>query len=139
MNDFGLSFHHFGLAVRHPADAFTYLRGLGYTEGAELFDPLQCVNLAMRHHAEMPDVEVVWPGDQPSPIDTLIKRNGSLIYHQCYVCHDVANALASIDAAGLRVMPVSLAKPAALFGGTEVSFYNIVNVGVVELIHGDPA
>ena len=52
-----------------PDAAFRFLAGLGYTEGAQAFDPLQKVNLAMRHHAAMPDVEVIWPGDGPSPID----------------------------------------------------------------------
>ena len=62
MNQFGLVFHHFGLAVSDPAIAFRCLAGMGYRAGAALFDPLQNVNVAMRHHAEMPDVEVVWPG-----------------------------------------------------------------------------
>ncbi len=62
MQAFGLRFHHLGLAVPAPDPAFAFLEALGYGPGAQAFDPLQNVNLAMRHHAQMPDVEVIWPG-----------------------------------------------------------------------------
>lgn len=134
----GLRFHHFGLAVQGPEPAFLYLRTLGYREGRQVFDPLQRVNLAMRHHATMPDVEVIWPGDEPSPIDRLIKRMGSLIYHTCYECSQPDLAIAALEAVGLEVVPVSPPTPAVLFGGREVSFYSISGIGIVELLRTDP-
>lgn len=134
----GLRFHHFGLAVQAPEAAFLYLHAMGYRDGSQVFDPLQRVNLAMRHHAMMPDVEVIWPGDEPSPIDRLVKRMGNLIYHVCYECSDPDLALAELEAAGLEVVPVSPPTPAVLFGGREVSFYTISGIGLVELLHTDP-
>lgn len=134
----GLRFHHFGLAVQEPEPAFLYLRTLGYREGRQVFDPLQRVNLAMRHHATMPDVEVIWPGNEPSPIDRLVKRMGSLIYHVCYECTGPDSALAALEAAGLEVVPVSPPTPAVLFGGREVSFYTISGIGLVELLRTEP-
>lgn len=134
-----MQFHHLGWAVKRPDQAFHYLKSLGYTEGAMHFDPLQQVNLAMRYHREMPAVEVIWPGEGPSPIDSMIKRNGgAMIYHLCYTSNDVEASINAIDAAGLEIMPLGSAKPAILFGGLEVSFYSITNVGIVELIQGEP-
>jgi hypothetical protein len=130
----GLKFHHFGLAVREPASAFRYLQSLGYTPGHQAFDPLQRVNVAMRHHVEMPDVEVVWPGAGPSPIDNLVKRSGSLLYHLCYLSADVERALGTLNAAGLHVTTISAPQPAILFGGQKVSFYDIDEVGMIEII-----
>src|SRR4051794_6501942 len=98
---FGTDFHHFGLAVRSPEEAFLYLASLGYTEGNSAFDPLQKVNLAMRHHTVMPDVEVIWPGNGPSPIDNMVKRTGSMIYHLCYTSPNPKAALDALEAAGL--------------------------------------
>src|ERR1700749_2948953 len=89
----GLEFHHFGLAVASPEEAFLYLASLGYTAGNLAFDPLQRVNLAMRHHISRPDFEVIWPGDGPSPIDKLVKQTGSMIYHLCYTSSDANAAL----------------------------------------------
>ncbi len=138
MDGFGLRFHHLGWIVRAPDAAFRFLAALGYHAGNTAFDPLQNVNLAMRHHPEMPDVEVIWPADGPSPIDLLLKR-GNMIYHVCYVTDDAAASLAAMAAAGLDVLPVGEAKPARLFGGSLVSFHTIDDVGLIEFIHGEPA
>lgn len=139
MNRYGLEFHHFGLAVRSPGAAFRYLEDLGYLAGSTCYDPLQKVNLAMRHHDRMPDVEVIWPGAEPSPIDPLLKQNDSLIYHLCYTSEDVERSLASLEQAGMEVMPLGFPQPALLFDGKEVSFYRITGVGVIEIIAGLPA
>jgi hypothetical protein len=139
VNRFGLTFHHFGLAVRSPDGAFRYLEGLGYTPGACAFDPLQSVNVAMRHHRHMPDVEVVWPGDGPSPIDQLVKRGNERIYHLCYASDDPAGSLAALEAAGLGVVAVRDPLPAILFGGALVSFHYVDEFGVIELLHSNTA
>ena len=133
---FGLAFHHFGLAVPEPDAAFAYLGALGYRGGEPMFDPLQGVNLVMRYHESMPAVEVIWPGDEPSPIDNMLKRRDSLIYHICYTSPDVPGALAAMEAAGLQVLAVTEPRPAILFGGQEVSFHHVANFGLIEFIHG---
>jgi len=133
----GLRFHHFGLAVPAPAPAFRFLAALGYTAGATAFDPLQNVNLAMRHHTTMPDVEVIWPGEGASPIDRMLRR-GHMIYHLCYVTDDAAASVAAIEAAGLEVAPLGPPTPAKLFCGVPVSFHAIGEIGLIELIHGEP-
>ncbi len=138
MNQFGLEFHHFGLAVRDPALSFTYLAALGYREGATCFDDYQRVNLAMRHHDSMPDVEVIWPGDGPSPLDKMLKKDDSNIYHLCYTSQSVTQSLAAIEAAGLNVMPIRDPAPAPLFSGLEVSFYAVSGFGIIEIIQADP-
>jgi hypothetical protein len=138
VQNLGLRFHHFGLAVHSPEEAFRYLAALGYTEGIVEYDPLQRVNLAMRHHSQMPDVEVIWPQEKPSPIDSIIKGRDSIIYHLCYTVSDAHATLRGLEQAGLQVRTVSEPQPAILFGGLRVSFHLISGVGVIELIHGDP-
>jgi hypothetical protein len=138
MNSYGLEFHHFGLAVRSPEAAFRYLGDLGYRAGSSCYDPLQKVNLAMRHHDRMPDVEVIWPGQEPSPIDRMLKQRDSIIYHLCYTSKNVEGSLAALELAGLEVLPLGMAQPALLFGGVEVSFYGITGVGIIEIIAGTP-
>jgi glyoxalase/bleomycin resistance protein/dioxygenase superfamily protein len=138
MNSYGLEFHHFGLAVRSPEAAFRYLSDLGYRAGSTCYDPLQKVNLAMRHHERMPDVEVIWPGAEPSPIDRMLKKSDSMIYHLCYTSANVDGSLAALERAGLEVLPLGMAQPALLFDGLEVSFYNITGVGIIEIIAGTP-
>jgi hypothetical protein len=138
MRNAGIRFHHFGLAVRSPEHSFRYLAALGYTEGTIEYDPLQQVNVAMRHHAEMPDVEVIWPGDGPSPIDRFIKAQDSLIYHLCYTTADAAATITALERAGLQTCALSEPRPAVLFGGLNVSFHLVDGIGLIELIHGEP-
>ena len=137
-NRFGLNFHHFGLAVRNPDDAFHYFRSLGYTISSTVHDPLQRVNLALCFHSEMPRVEVVWPGDDPSPIDAMIKRRSGLVYHLCYTAESPNRAVAAMEQAGLSIVAAGTPKEAVLFGGGEVSFFFVENVGLIEIIRGNP-
>ncbi|WP_409190091.1 VOC family protein [Bradyrhizobium sp. RDM4] len=133
--DFGnLAFHHLGLAVTSPEEAFRYLALLGYTAGNQVFDPLQRVNLAMRHHPTMPDVEVIWPGDGPSPIDKLISKTGAMIYHLCYTCPNAEDALGELEAAGIDIVMVSAPTPAVLFDGRKVSFHHVSGFGLIEIL-----
>jgi hypothetical protein len=134
---FGLRFHHLGLAVAEPEAAIRFLGAMGYRVQTRVFDPLQNVNLMMLEHATMPDVEAVWPGDEPSPIDGMI-RQGHMVYHLCYVTDDPEASIAAMERAGMEVLPVGQAKPARLFGGTPVSFHHVDGFGLIELIHGEP-
>lgn len=133
-----LTFHHFGLAVRRPQRAFAFLQSLGYRAGTQVYDPLQSVNLAMRHHPAMPAVEVIWPGEAPSPVDSLIKGDKSLVYHLCFATHDAPRALGELAAAGHQVIEIAAPKPALLFDGIAVSFHNVLGFGVIEILHGHP-
>src|SRR5476651_538312 len=99
MNRYGLKFHHLGLAVKSSEAAFRYLEDLGYRPGSACYDPLQKVHLAMRHHDHMPDVEVIWPGSEVSPIDRMLKRNDGMIYHLCYTSDDVERSVVALTEA----------------------------------------
>lgn len=139
MNLFGLRFHHLGLAAPRPDDAKTFLAGLGYEIGDPVFDPEQNTNLIMcRHEGSMPDVEIIFPATGKSPVDTLLNRRpDGLVYHVCYVTADLSDSLMQMQQAGVRAACVARPTPAILFDGREVSFYNIVGMGLCEIIN-DP-
>lgn len=134
MDAFGLRFHHLGLAVKKPAAATAFLAALGYREGNRVFDPIQRVNLAMFHHDSMPDVEVIWPGEGPSPVDSIIKKSDGRVYHLCYTADDPARAVAAMQDQGFDVLEVASPEPAILFGGQKVSFYSVAGFGLIEII-----
>ena len=139
MNGSGLRFHHLGLAVRRPRDAVRFLGGLGYDLPEPVFDPEQNVNLIMgRGRGSMPDVEIIYPADSKSPADAWIKLHpDGLVYHMCYVTDDLAATLAWMEENGVRAVCMVEPTPAVLFGGCPVAFYNIVGMGLVEIIE-DP-
>jgi methylmalonyl-CoA/ethylmalonyl-CoA epimerase len=138
MNPLGLRFHHLGLAVRRPGDASRFLGALGYEIPEPVFDPEQNVNLIMCRHDAMPDVEIIYPAAGRSPVDTLVnQRPDGIVYHVCYVTEDLPAALKAIDECGVRTLCMAPPTPAVLFGGCPVSFYNIVGMGLCEIIE-DP-
>ena len=130
-----LKFHHFGLAVRKPETARMFLCAQGYQIGETVFDPGQNVHLALCTHENEPSVEIIWPGETGGPVNGLVQRHpAGIIYHLCYTTTALAAALADLEGAGLSVICISPPKPAPLFGGDPVSFYNIVGVGLVEIL-----
>lgn len=131
-----LTFHHHGLAVSAPDEAYRFLESLGYARGAALYDPLQRVNLALCTHAAMPAVEVVWPAACASPIDRIL-RHGPSIYHTCYATHAAEAWLADMARRAIEIATLSAPTPAILFGGQKVSFHMVSGVGLVELLHLD--
>ena len=133
-----LTFHHHGLAVSAPDDAFNFLTRLGYSLGVALFDPLQRVNLALCTHDSMPTVEVVWPGNDGSPIDKILK-GGPTVYHTCYATRNADGWIAEMEAKGVNLMTISPPMPAILFGGQKVSFHFVHGFGIIELLHLDNA
>ena len=137
-DDFGLSFHHLGLALPDPAPAALFLRGQGYRLGATARDPLQQADLSMWCHPSAPAVEVISPmaaGEGPVAAILQIRPDG-LVYHLCYATMDLGHTLDRVEQSGLRPFEVSAPKPAVLFGGDLVSFYMILGLGLIELIEG---
>ncbi|HWB61282.1 MAG TPA: VOC family protein [Chthoniobacteraceae bacterium] len=130
-----LTFHHFGLAVKRPAEAVALVSSLGYTVGPTVLDPLQNVHLALCAHVSAPAVEIIWPANSGGPVDKLAQRHSSgIIYHLCYETDNLAAALSRLEQAGLKAVCISSPTPAPLFDGRKVSFYNVVGIGLVEIL-----
>jgi len=133
-NSFGLAFHHMGLALKKEDAALIFLKGLGYDEGTQVYDPEQCVNLRLCTAPDKPSVELVTKGAEESPLDNILKKYSELIYHTCYETKDIAASLNAMEKKGLRVLPVAARKPAILFGGRHVSFYTVMGFGLIEIL-----
>jgi 4-hydroxyphenylpyruvate dioxygenase-like putative hemolysin len=134
MNEYNLNFHHLGLAVQKPEGAVCYLRGLGYAIGSTVFDAEQNAQLILCRSETMPDVEIIFPGEGSSPVDAIVRKHGSSMYHVCYTSPDAAESIRSIQRSGLRVLCVAKPKAAILFDGRPVSFYNVAGFGLIEVI-----
>ena len=61
MNEkYDLTFDHLGLAVSRVSRALDFVCCLGYSVGAEVFDPEQKVNLILCKHDNMPAIEIIY-------------------------------------------------------------------------------
>lgn len=130
----GLTFNHLGLAVRNPRRAERMLESMGYHLRDTCHDPRQRVNARLATHEAMPDVEILWPADGGSPIDRILDRVDSGIYHTCYDTPSIAATLASFDTAGVRHLVVSEPTPGVMFDDRPIAFVQVVGFGLIELI-----
>lgn len=133
-------FHHVGIAVKDFRKPLKYHEKLGYvpTHSSEVRDELQKVELYMLNHPTFPDVELVKPYDDESPLQNYLKDGEPRMYHFCYEV-DSFDAAAEFLKKGNRIFCVAPPKPAILFDNRRVTFYNVHGVGLVELLERETA
>ena len=134
MNDFNLSFHHLGLAVTKKEPAIHFIKGLGYKISDTVYDMQQEVNLVFCQHDIQPDIEIIFSSDKVGPLDQILKKNDTLIYHTCYTTHDIKNTIEIFKQHKIRTMLISPPKPAILFNNRQVAFYYVQGFGLIELL-----
>ncbi len=128
-----MKFHHFGLAVHEFEPALGFFKNLGYTASKPVTDPLQDVELIMCTSDLQPDVELIRPLSESSPVSSFLEKNQEMIYHPCYQVKNIEEALKT-NFPGMRVLKVSPPKPATLFGNHPVAFFYVKGIGLIELL-----
>ena len=126
-------FHHIGMAVKSFDASMVFYRKLGYEIQGPIIDPLQNVELMLLESTTFPRIELIKPIDEKSPVNNYLKGAAEAIYHLCYEVADLSQTLAFLEA-NHRIICLSQPKPAVLFGGRRVSFYQVKGVGMIELL-----
>ena len=127
-----LSFHHYGLAVKHFSKALSFYQQVGYDFTEPVIDLLQNVELVLCTSKNYPTVELVKPINDKSPIIMYLNKCNEMIYHICYEVEKIENVKKLFP--NNRVFCTSKPKPAILFDNRLVSFYYINDVGLIELL-----
>ena len=121
--------------MKRPHQAKAFVLGLNYRLGETVFDPQQNVFSLLCLHETEPAIEILWPGETKGPIDDLTRRNPpGIIYHLCYETGNLAGALAQLETDGNHVICISPPKTAPLFANRKVSFYNVIGIGLIEIL-----
>lgn len=134
LKDFGV-FHHIGIAVKDFKKNLKFYSSLGYSSSSPVVDRLQNVQLVMLTAEKYPDIELVKPLNNESPIHGILKNKDVSIYHFCYEVSDIKKTVQAIEK-NHRIICVSQETPAILFGDRKVAFFYIDEVGIVELLEG---
>jgi methylmalonyl-CoA/ethylmalonyl-CoA epimerase len=126
-----LQFHHIGLACRDMAKDRRDHELLGYRAEGDVFeDPLQRIRGVFMTLGSM-RVELLEPLDEASPLVAYLKR-GIKMYHQCFMCADIAQAIQTLEAHGARL--VSPPQPAVAFENRPIAFLLLPSQMLIELI-----
>ncbi len=128
-----LRFHHIAIAVKSFEKSINYYKSLAYNCTQVIYDPIQNVELVFCYSNLMPNVELVKPFDENSPIVNLLQNKDTIIYHQCYQTNNLSKAIEYLQREN-KVFCISKPKPAILFNNKNVSFYQVPNVGLIEML-----
>ena len=130
-----LKFHHMGIAVKSFQTILPFYKSLGYTRYNKkiIRDELQLVDLILLTHKIQPDIELVRPINDQSPVSNYLKHSDTSIYHICYEVDSFREAVSALKEK-FRLINVSKPKPAILFNNRIVTFYYIHRVGLIEFL-----
>lgn len=124
-------FHHIGVATKDiDATASVYEQG-GYRRSATVYDPVQNVHVCWLTKEGAPNVELLAPADEKSPVNNTLKKVGVSPYHCCYRVDNLEEAIAELRKQ--RYVMVSKPAEAVAFKGSRVCFLFNKNVGLIEL------
>lgn len=139
-----LRFHHLGLLVGDLGAASARFGHWGYEQGPIVVDAHQGVRLQLcRPSAGDTVIELIEPLPDNVALNRLLSRRREHAYHVCYEADSIPVGMNALRmGAEDRVVEVSAAAPAPLFGGREVAFFHVPSVGLIEILatssSGDP-
>ena len=129
-----LRFHHVGFVVASIEQAMPgFVRSMAALwDGRVIHDPLQKVKVAfLTTRAEDPQIELVEPAGEDSPVSGFLARGGGL-HHVCYEVGDLGGQLDEFRSRGAVI--AKRPKPAVAFGGRRIAWVITAEKLLVELL-----
>jgi methylmalonyl-CoA/ethylmalonyl-CoA epimerase len=127
-----LRFHHIGMATESIEDSIEAMSRVGECRILTdvVTDPLQSARLQMVRWNGI-EIELIAGEGEKNPVRNLLKR-GTRLYHVCFSTDNLEEATAALKSRGW--LEVSGAKPAKLFGESQVAFMYCPALGIIELV-----
>jgi methylmalonyl-CoA/ethylmalonyl-CoA epimerase len=125
-------FHHLGIATKDIEKTKQDYLNIGYRESLSVFDPIQNVKLLFLVKDNSPLIELVSPIDEDSPVNQIIKKNGTTPYHICFEVDDLDQSLKELKKQ--RYIEIVKPVPAVAFNNRLVCFLYKPSMGLVELL-----
>ena len=134
MKNFGLKFHHLGLATDNPKLTLKILKNIGYkpikTRSNKNYNVKNIICSSKSH----PTVEIVAKMGGKSPIDNIVKKNKNLVYHICYSSKNLKKTLKMMKKKKLSIVKISNSYLSP-FEGVDASFFFLKGIGVIEIMN----
>ena len=134
MKNFGLKFHHLGLATDNPKLTLKILKNIGYkpikTRSNKNYNVKNIICSSKSH----PTIEIVAKMGGKSPIDNIVKKNKNLVYHICYSSKNLKKTLNMMKKKKLSIVKISNSYLSP-FEGVDASFFFLKGIGVIEIMN----
>jgi len=131
--------HHIGIAVRDLEESLQRWTALFGAHGSPIEEiPERGVRLAHLRFVEGPEIELIAPLDDASPVAKFIESRGEGIHHFTIEVDDIGTALRDLSRAGLQFVPDAPQKGAE---GVLIAFVHpkCLNGVLLELRQGQPS
>lgn len=126
-----LKIHHIGYAVKNIDKAIELFGNLGYIVHEKTIDEKRKVIIAFAESSGY-SIELIAPLSDGSPVDSILKKNGSTPYHICYETADVKKMCQELKVEKFRV--ISDISPAPAIDNANVVFLLNPVMGIIELV-----
>ena len=133
--DPALKFHHIGFVVESIAASVEgFVRSLGAQwDGCVYEDPNQKVKVTfLATRPGDPQIELVEPVGEDSPVLRFLREKGSGLHHVCYEVDDLERGMAEMKSRGAMI--ARRPKPAVAFQGRRIAWMLTVEKMLVELL-----
>jgi methylmalonyl-CoA/ethylmalonyl-CoA epimerase len=127
-----MEFHHLGVATSDINASIKIFTNLGFISDGVIFDEIQKVNICFMRKTGHPDIELIEPAGDKSPVRDIINKVGTTPYHLCYFTNDIIQEIANLkkDRFILVVKPVE----AIAFNNKRICFCYNKDFGLLELV-----
>jgi methylmalonyl-CoA/ethylmalonyl-CoA epimerase len=127
-----MEFDHLGVATNNIRESIETFKKLGFTSGKVIYDEIQLVNICFLKMDSHPDIELIEPVNEKSPVRNILNKVGTTPYHICYRTKELLGEILTLKENGfiLVVTPVN----ATAFDMRKICFLYSKNFGLLELV-----
>jgi methylmalonyl-CoA/ethylmalonyl-CoA epimerase len=102
-------------------------------------DPTQKVRVVFlaKSDSDVVEIELIAPGSEDSPVQSMLKKSGGGAYHLCFETNDIETALSRASAQGCVV--VSQPVPAVAFQGRRIAWIYTPSRQLFEIVEAKAA
>jgi methylmalonyl-CoA/ethylmalonyl-CoA epimerase len=127
-----MEFDHLGVATNDIRKSIETFEKLGFASGKVIYDDIQLVNICFIKKDNHPDIELIEPVNEKSPVRNILDKVGTTPYHICYTTKELQQEILSLKQNGfiLVVTPVN----ATAFEMRKICFLYNKNFGLLELV-----
>ena len=127
-----MEFHHIGVTTHNINKSSNIFKQLGFIADEVIFDEIQNVNICFLRKPGHPDIELVEPVNEKSPVWNILDKVGTSPYHFCYSTNDITKEIFKLKKNKflLLVEPVE----AVALNRNKICFCYHLNFGLIELI-----
>lgn len=127
-----MKFNHIGIATKNVEATTALLEFLGYQAGDVMYDDNQKVDLRFLYGEKLPTIELLFNnGEKSSPIDKIVEKNGTCVYHLCYETSDIDKT--AIEMRKQHYNPIGIKRKSLINDGNVLFLYHENNV-MIELL-----